>query len=235
MTTVDPRRAGRESAVSALSLTMVGMTAIAIVLLARAPELAHTVTFHAARGAPANVFAAQGGSSGGDPHLAEITRRFQQAVMMLHAQRYEYAVTALHQVIEMAPRMPEAYVNMGFALLGLKRYTAARDFFNTATDLRPYQGNAYWGLAESLEQLGDLEGALGAMRTYIHLAPPGDPYVRRARSALWEWESTLKRGPLPPAEAEWLTRKGREWEDRNSPERDGARSSGRQLIVKELE
>ena len=234
MTTVDPRHAGRESTVSALSLTMVGMTALAIVLLARAPELARTVTFHAASGAPADIFAAQG-RSGDDPHLAEITRRFQQAVMMLHAQRYEYAVTALHQVIEMAPRMPEAYVNMGFALLGLKRYTAARDFFNTATDLRPYQGNAYWGLAESLEQLGDLEGALGAMRTYIHLAPPGDPYVRRARSALWEWESTLKRGPLPPAEAEWLTRKGREWEDRNSPERDGARSGGRQLIVKELE
>ena len=233
MKMVDPRRAGRESAVSALSLTMVGMTALAIVLLARSPELARSVTFHATRSVPADVFAAQGG--GGDPHLAEITRRFQQAVMMLHAHRYEYAVTALHQVIELAPRMPEAYVNMGFALLGLKRYTAARDFFNTATDLRPYQGNAYWGLAESLEQLGDLQGALGAMRTYIHLAPPGDPYVRRARSALWEWESTLKRGPLPPAEAEWLTREGREWEDRNSPERDGTRSGGQQLIVKEFD
>lgn len=167
----------------------------------------------------------------------EVKKRFQEAVMMLHARKYDYAVTALHRVIELAPRMPEAYVNMGFALLGMKKYKAAADFFNTAIEIRPFQGNAYWGLAVSLEGMHDLEGALGAMRTYIHLAP-SDPksqdYVRRARSAVWEWESTLKRGPLPPQEAEFLTKRGKEWAERNSPDHDAPENSHgrRDLLIK---
>jgi len=144
-------------------------------------------------------------------------------VAMLHARRYDYAITALHRVLELAPRMPEAYVNMGFALLGKGEHRAARDFFQAAIDLRPYQHNAYWGLAVALEGLGDLEGAMGAMRTFIHLAP-SDPrteaFVRKARAALWEWDSRLRRGPLPAAEREWIARRSRDWEERNSPDRD---------------
>ena len=157
----------------------------------------------------------------------EIAKRFQEAVMMLHAKQYDYAITALHRVIELSPRMPEAYVNMGFALIGLKKYKAAGDFFNAAINIRPYQANAYWGLAVSLEGRNDLEGALGAMRTYIHLAP-SDPnsqdYVRRARSAIWEWETRLKRGPLPPEQAEFLNARGKQWAERNGPEHDAPQS-----------
>ncbi|MBI3773762.1 MAG: tetratricopeptide repeat protein [Gammaproteobacteria bacterium] len=150
----------------------------------------------------------------------ELEERFQQAVAMLHAKKYDYAITALHRVIALAPRMPEAYVNMGYALIGMQNYPAARDFFNIALEIEPYQANAYWGLAVALEQMGDVEGALGAMRTFIHLSPPNDPYLRKARSALWEWESTLKRGPLPKDEQQWLEKRGREWTERNGPEAD---------------
>lgn len=126
---------------------------------------------------------------------AEIDARFKQAVAMLHAKQYEHAATALHRVLELAPGLPEAHVNMGFALIGLKRYSAARDFFEAAIDLRPAQVNAYYGLAVALEGLNDLEGALGAMRSYIHRSRPDDPYVRKARAALWEWENALGRKP----------------------------------------
>ncbi|ROR32910.1 tetratricopeptide repeat protein [Inmirania thermothiophila] len=143
-----------------------------------------------------------------DPRQAEIHARFQQGVAMLHARRYEEAMTAFHRVLELAPRLPEAQVNMGYALLGLGRPEAARDFFRAAIEVRPTQANAYYGLAEALEALGELEGALGAMRTYIHLSPPDDPYLARARSALWEWEARLGRGPWgrppPPEIAEAL-------------------------------
>ena len=152
--------------------------------------------------------------------LAQIDERFQQAIAMLHAKEYDFAIKALHRVIELAPEMPEAYVNMGYALIGKQDYKAAADFFNAATELKPYQANAYWGLAVSLEQLGELEAALGAMRTFIHLSPPNDPFLRKARSALWEWESTLKRGPLPEAEQEWIERRSAEWHERNSLEAD---------------
>jgi tetratricopeptide (TPR) repeat protein len=119
----------------------------------------------------------------------EVRVRFEQAVVMLHARQYEHAVTALHRVIELDPALPEAHVNMGYALLGLERYKAAADFFAEATERRPGQANAYYGLAVALEAQGDLAAALGAMRTFVHLSPPDDPFVRKARAALWEWQA----------------------------------------------
>ena len=124
-------------------------------------------------------------------HAAVIDARFRQGVLMLHAKRYEYAMAAFHEVLAYAPAMPEAHVDMGYALVGLGRFDEARAFFETATDLRPEQANAYYGLAIALEAAGDLRGALGAMRTYLHRVPAGDPYRRKAEAAVWEWEARL--------------------------------------------
>ncbi len=124
-----------------------------------------------------------------------ITERFQQAVAMLHAKRYDYAITALDAVLGMSPDMPEAYVNMGYAFIGLKEYGPASKAFERAIDLRLNQYNAYYGLAVALEGLNEYEAALGAMRSYIHLAPPNDPYITKARAAVWEWEAQLGRIP----------------------------------------
>ncbi len=156
--------------------------------------------------------------------MTQIKTRFEQAVVMLHAKEYEHAITALQRVLQLSPNLVDAHVNMGYALLGLERYQEAVSFFDKATTLRPYQSNAYWGLAVTLEEMGDLQGALGAMRTYIHLSPPEDPLVRKARAALGEWEYTLARGPLPKHEAEFMARKGKEWMDRNSPDVDMPKS-----------
>jgi tetratricopeptide (TPR) repeat protein len=123
------------------------------------------------------------------PQPDEARRRFDQAVVMLHAKQYEHAVTALHRVLVLAPQLPEAHVNMGFALLGLKRVKEARDFFDGATALRPDQANAYYGLALAHEAAGDLASATGAMRSYLHLArDERSEHLARARAALWEWE-----------------------------------------------
>lgn len=120
----------------------------------------------------------------------EIESRFQQAAIMLHAGQHEHAAAALHRLLELAPQMPEAHVNMGFALVGLKRHAAARDFFATAIELNPLQANAYYGLALAADELGDRPAAVGAMRSYLHLAQDEDPrHLGKARAALWEWES----------------------------------------------
>jgi Flp pilus assembly protein TadD len=127
---------------------------------------------------------------------SEVDERFAQAVVMLHAKQYEPAVAALHRVLELAPRMPEAHVNMGFALLGMGRAQAAGDFFRSAIELRPAQANAYYGLALAAEAQSDLHTALGAMRSYLHVSRADDPYRAKARSAIWEWEQALGRhGP----------------------------------------
>jgi tetratricopeptide (TPR) repeat protein len=123
---------------------------------------------------------------------AEVRRRFDAAVLMLHAKQFEPAAAALHRVLELEPDMPEAHVNMGFAMLGLQRPAVARDFFEGATQLKPDQANAYFGLALAHEAGGDLELALGAMRSYVHLSRhETEAHLRRARAALWEWETKL--------------------------------------------
>jgi Flp pilus assembly protein TadD len=124
---------------------------------------------------------------------AEVRQRFDQAVVMLHAHQYDHAITALHRVLELAPEMPEAHVNMGFALLGLEQGDAARGFFLAAIELRPQQANAYYGLAIADEMRQDYESALGGMRSYLHLTPADDPHRVKARAALWEWEEKLGR------------------------------------------
>lgn len=134
-------------------------------------------------------------------HAADIEERFRQGVVMLHAKRFDHAVAAFHQVLKYAEDLPEAHVNMGYALLGMKRFRAARDFFHSAIELRPRQMNAYYGLAVAHEGEGDLPAAIGAMRTYVHLAEPGDPHRRKAESALWEWQSSLDREAAPAAAA----------------------------------
>ena len=132
---------------------------------------------------------------------SELRQRFEQAVLMLHARQYEHAATALHRVLELAPAMPEAHVNMGYAMLGLKRGDAARGYFLSAIDLRPEQANAYYGLAMAEEQRADLAAALGGMRSYLHLARADAPHRVRARAALWEWEQALGRHPPGAASA----------------------------------
>jgi len=121
----------------------------------------------------------------------EVALRFRQGVVMLHAKQYEHAATAFHRVLALAPRLPEAHVNMGFALIGQKRYREALAFFDGATALKADQLNAYYGMAEAYEGLGDLRGALEAMETYLHRAGPDDPFRRKAESAVWEWRERL--------------------------------------------
>ncbi|MFQ5431336.1 MAG: tetratricopeptide repeat protein [Nitrospinota bacterium] len=125
--------------------------------------------------------------------LKEVDMRFKQAVAMLHAKRYEHAVTALRRVLKLAPEMPEAHVNMGFALIGMKEFKAAKDYFNRAIALKDRQVNAYYGLAVALEGMGDLVGAIGAMESYLHLMKGDDKYKTKAQAAIWEWRETVKR------------------------------------------
>jgi len=144
---------------------------------------------------------------------AELRERFNQAVIMLHAGEYQYAIKALHRVLELRPRLPEAHVNMGFALLGEEAYEAAADFFATAIDLNTYQANAYYGLAVAMDGIGNREAALGAMRSFIHLAGEAEePYLATARAALWEWQASQN-----PAQAETEAGAEPQAEDRAEP------------------
>lgn len=124
---------------------------------------------------------------------------FAAAVEKMQAGQYQQALKLWHRALLLAPNIPEIKVNMGFSLYELGEYVTARDFFINAMEQNAYQANAYYGLAISSEKLGDLEGALGAMRSYIHLATAEheERFVRLARSALWEWQAQLEQNSDP--------------------------------------
>ncbi|MEH6471729.1 MAG: tetratricopeptide repeat protein [Halopseudomonas sp.] len=133
--------------------------------------------------------------------MLEHDKRFQQAVTMLHAKRYEEALTALDRALELMPNNADSYANMGYALLGLEDYSVAYQAFDKAMNINPSQANAYYGAAMAMEEMGNIEGALGGMRSFIHLSQDKSKnqiHVARARSAIWEWESKLGRGPWGP-------------------------------------
>jgi len=129
----------------------------------------------------------------------ELKKQFRQGVLMLHMREFEHAMVSFHRVLAQAPGLPEAHANMGFALTGLTRWHEARDFFASAIELQPAQANAYFGLAVALDHLEDRAGAIGAMRTFVHLAQSDDPFRRKAEAALWEWTgSTAETAPAFP-------------------------------------
>ncbi len=131
----------------------------------------------------------------------EAEYRFNQASRAIARGNAAEAVILLHRVLQLKPKMPEAHVNMGFALVQQQKYKTALDFFESALALNPEQANAYYGLGAAYDGLGELELAMSAMNSFIHVVKPDDPshgYANRARSALWELEARLGRGPWGP-------------------------------------
>jgi tetratricopeptide (TPR) repeat protein len=127
---------------------------------------------------------------------SQVKRHFDWAVSQLRSGHYQQAINGFRAVLEQSPAMPEAHINTGFAHIELAQFDRALHAFQTAIDLRPGQVNAYWGLAVSLEGLCDIPAAIGAMRTYVHLAQPDDPFLVKARAALWEWEQLKTDGDV---------------------------------------
>ncbi|MCG6891254.1 MAG: tetratricopeptide repeat protein [Gammaproteobacteria bacterium] len=127
----------------------------------------------------------------------DLDQLFELAVRHMRSGEYQAAMKLWHQILLLDSGIAEVNVNMGFTLYELGNFPAARDFFVSAMEQNPFQANAYYGLALVSEKSGDLGVAVGAMRSYIHLAGPAEDerFIRHARSALWEWESQLSSPP----------------------------------------
>lgn len=128
----------------------------------------------------------------GDEQARRAHESFQQGVAMLQAGHFDHAITAMHEVLAVYPALPEAHVNMGFALLGAGEPGAAADFFDSATELRPTLHNAYYGLALAERDNGDDQAALAAMQAYAHLAAEDERHLPRAKEFIWELQDKTR-------------------------------------------
>lgn len=130
-------------------------------------------------------------------------KALEEAEKQLGQGQFDQAITTLNATRTMLGDSAQAYFTIGRALEGKKDFDAARDFYMAALDRDRFMSDAYWGVATTSEALGDLQVALGAMRSYLHTEPDKDPErlkIAQARSALWEWEARMGRGPWGPTQ-----------------------------------
>jgi tetratricopeptide (TPR) repeat protein len=118
---------------------------------------------------------------------------FNRALAYMQNRQYAQAVLVWNELLLKNDSIPEVHVNQGFSLFEMGHIEPASRHFQRALELNSYQINAYYGLAICFEAMEELEAAMGAMRSFIHLADENDPFIRKARSALWEWESRTDR------------------------------------------
>lgn len=131
----------------------------------------------------------------------ELERALQQARREIDAEKFDDAIRTLTRVRLLAANSAPTYHQLGRALIGRGEHSVARDFLQRAIDLEPALAEAYFDHARASEGMGDKVSALGGMRTFLHLVKDSDPFrlpVAQARSAIWEWEAQLGRGPYGP-------------------------------------
>lgn len=144
------------------------------------------------------------GVSRGDDDLSNrdpVRKILKEAKSLIKSGETDKALMILNDARPMLMANAEAFFLMGNALEKKKDYETARDFYNAALNRDPTFADAYWGFATTSEALGDLESALGGMRSYLHSEPDADPLrlrINQARSAIWEWEAKLGRGEWGP-------------------------------------
>jgi tetratricopeptide (TPR) repeat protein len=162
-----------------------------------------------------------------------------EARQAIKRRQYDQALQVLNSAQPLLKDRAEAFLLIGNILERKKDYSTARDFYNAALKRDPFLADAYWGFATASESLGDLESALGGMRSYLHTEPDPDPMrlrINQARSAIWEWETRLGRGPWGPTKgippgfiAEDLKRDGRgvgvKWPREDTLQPDGTMKS----------
>ena len=74
--------------------------------------------------------------------------------------------------------------NLGFAYFDLGETEAAARLFRSALSVGPREANAHFGLARTLERLGQRKEAVRSFQAYLECAPADDPFRLAAQERL---------------------------------------------------
>ncbi|MBI5509856.1 MAG: tetratricopeptide repeat protein [Deltaproteobacteria bacterium] len=112
------------------------------------------------------------------------------AGLLLNRDKPEVALAVVDKALAREPAHVEGLTNRGFALLDLGRVAEAQESFERAIAARAAYANAYFGLAEARERLGNFAGARAAYESFLDRADATDPFredaaerVRRLKDA----------------------------------------------------
>jgi len=135
----------------------------------------------------------------------EISNKFHRALMDLEEDRYDEAIAGLREVLRLEPDMASGYLELGRALVLVRRYQEALPVLHTAAEKNPKSGMAHYELGLALIKTGQWEAALPEMQAAVVCTPNSAQlhfYVgaiqlrlRHIPEATAEFENTLKTEP----------------------------------------
>jgi tetratricopeptide (TPR) repeat protein len=98
----------------------------------------------------------------------------EEAVELLHEERFADAMVELRQALQIDPKNPYAYYFLGIAFFESGEVEAARDAYSACLKVAPAHLGARIALCHVLRMLGDVPGALRQGMAALSQSP-GDP------------------------------------------------------------
>jgi tetratricopeptide (TPR) repeat protein len=108
--------------------------------------------------------------------------QFQRGMRQLGPGSYAAAIASFNRALEIWPRLPDVYLERGFAYQYLGQPDAALADFNEALDLNPNLARAYTGRGTVFRKRGDVKGAITEFTKSIQIKPLMDSYYERGQA-----------------------------------------------------
>jgi len=105
----------------------------------------------------------------GDPHRAPKLR--QLGMSLFREKRYEEAVAAYTESLELQPRNVLAANNLGFTYFAMGRLDEALEWYARTLEIDPERAVTYFNIGQVHEQRGDAAAAIAAYERFLELAP----------------------------------------------------------------
>jgi tetratricopeptide (TPR) repeat protein len=106
-----------------------------------------------------------------------------RGILEMSRERYQAAESNFHSSLSYMPKLPEAHVDLGATLIGMKRYREGVAETELGLSLKSHEPErGYYNLGIAYERLGDLQKAYESYRQASMLAPNWqDPKDEMAR------------------------------------------------------
>jgi tetratricopeptide (TPR) repeat protein len=106
-----------------------------------------------------------------------------RGIILMRMEQYTKAVKDYERALDINPDLAEAKINMGAALIGLRRYASAIAYLEQGLASETFSAHvAYYNLGIAHERLGDYKGARGYYLSATDIVPEWPPALRKLES-----------------------------------------------------
>lgn len=109
----------------------------------------------------------------------------------------QFAIQASQQAVRLDPNNPQQYINLGGLYYQLKDWDKAIEQFRLAISIKPDFANAYYNLAYSLKEKGDLEGAIAQLNIVKELVKDDPTNLKKVEDEIKALEVGLEGEEAP--------------------------------------